>query len=81
MSASDNYPMGTNGSNGHFNWQDAPECMNEHCMATLEPDWEFCPYCGWHIDWDEIERLKSGEDWYAEEGEAFYRAECIGGVR
>jgi hypothetical protein len=47
-----NYPDGVDGSHAYFNQPDPPECMNRDCMATLEPDWEFCPFCGWHIDWD-----------------------------
>ena len=52
--AYDNYPMGVNGSHPHFNQPDAPECQNRDCNATLEAGWEWCPYCGWHIDWDEV---------------------------
>lgn len=53
MSENSNYPMGVNGSHDYFNWPDPPECLN--CTATLELEWEFCPYCGAHIDWDELE--------------------------
>ena len=53
-----NYPDGVSGGDDYFNEPDPPECMNRKCCATLEPDWEFCPFCGWHIDWDD----------YAEEG-------------
>ena len=52
MSANDNYPMGVSGSHSYFNQPDPPECENKHCMATLEQEWEFCPYCGMHIDWE-----------------------------
>ncbi len=47
-----NYPDGVDGTHPHFNPADPPECLNRDCMATLEPDWSFCPYCGWHIEWD-----------------------------
>lgn len=81
MTDTNNYPMGVNGSSTYFSQDDPPECLNKHCMATLETDWEFCPYCGWHINWDEYERQSNEPDWYAEEGEAFYRSECIGGAK
>ena len=60
MGAGSNYPMGVDGSHPHFNQPDQPECQDKHCMATLELDWEFCPFCGWHIEW---------ENWDAERGE------------
>ena len=80
-SAYSNYPSGVDGSHPYFNQPDPPECPNRDCMATLEPEWEWCPYCGWHIDWDEIERQASEPDWYAEESEQFYRNECVGDGR
>lgn len=49
-----NYPCGVDGSHAYFNDDNPPECLNSDCMCTLEPDWEFCPSCGWHIDWDAI---------------------------
>ena len=54
----DNYPMGTNGSDAHFNEPNPPECPNRDCMATLEPDWEWCPFCGWHIDWEMLNEVE-----------------------
>ena len=48
----DNYGYGVDGTHPHFNEPDPPECANNKCMAQLEPDWEFCPYCGEHIDWE-----------------------------
>lgn len=47
---SDNYPLGVNGSCDYFNEPDPPECRD--CGATLETDWEYCPYCGEKIDWE-----------------------------
>jgi predicted amidophosphoribosyltransferase len=58
MGENSNYPMGVNGSHPYFNQPDAPECPK--CVADIEPDWEFCPYCGTHIDWAEIR----GEEWW-----------------
>ena len=55
-----NYPDGVDGSHDYFNEPDPPECPNRDCMTTLEPEWEFCPGCGWHIDW---------HSWDAERGE------------
>ena len=40
----DNYPMGVNGSDPYFNWDDPPECPN--CNADLKPAWDYCPWCG-----------------------------------
>lgn len=77
----DNYPLGTNGSDPYFNEPDPPECLNRDCMATLEREWEFCPHCGWHIDWDEIERNTDEGNWYAEEGERFLQAEVYEPLR
>ena len=62
-----NYPDGVDGTHDYFNDPDPPECPNSDCMATLDPDWEWCPYCGTHIDGEDA-------DWYAEESEAFYRS-------
>lgn len=59
----DNYPMGVNGSHPYFNQPDppdAPYCQNKECMEPLERHWEFCPYCAWHIDW---------QNWDDEKGE------------
>lgn len=56
-----NYPDGVDGSHPYFNEPDPPECLNRDCLATLERDWEFCPYCGWHIDWDEINSMDDYE--------------------
>jgi len=55
-----NYPDGVDGSHPYFNPPPVPECQNRDCMAELEFDWEFCPFCGWHIDW---------ENWDAKRGE------------
>ncbi len=55
-----NYPLGVDGTHPHFNEPDPPECQNRKCCATLEYEWEWCPYCGWHISW---------EDWDAKRGE------------
>ena len=71
MSDNSNYPMGVDGSHPYFNQPDPPECMNEKCCASLETDWEFCPFCGMHIDWDAYE--EDDGNWYAEEGERFLR--------
>lgn len=41
------------------------------CNAGLDEEWSYCPWCGSEIDWDAIE----DDDWYADEGERFLRAE------
>lgn len=46
-----NYPDGVDGSSDYFNEPNPPECPNRDCMCQLELDWEYCPGCGWHIDW------------------------------
>lgn len=59
----DNYPMGVNGSDPYFNQPDPPDspyCQNKECMEPLQYSWEFCPNCGWHIDW---------QNWDDEKGE------------
>lgn len=57
-----NYPMGTSGSDDYFN---QPEYECPICYVTLEEDWEFCPGCGTHIDWEELRcqpRLSSSRE-------------------
>lgn len=75
-----NYPDGVDGSHAYFNEPNPPECMNSDCMADLETEWEFCPYCGMHIDWDAYKDDGEG-DWYAEEGERFLQAEVYDPLR
>lgn len=41
---------------------EAPVCMNRDCMAPLEYYWEFCPSCGWRIEWREILCEKQHEE-------------------
>lgn len=48
-------------------WE-CPEC----CCALVE-DWEFCPSCGAALDWD----AANEPNWYAEEGERFYREQQV----
>ena len=57
MTDNSNYPPGTWYGDPRAPWNspDNPECMNSKCCASLELDWEFCPYCGRHIDWSEYE--------------------------
>ena len=56
-----NYPDGVDGSHAYFNDDNPPECLNRDCMCTLEPDWEFCPSCGWHIDWGGINGVSADD--------------------
>ena len=54
MSENSNYPMGVNGSHDYFNQPDTPECPK--CYADISLDWDYCPYCGERIDWEEVAR-------------------------
>ena len=43
------------------------------CCCAIDEEWGWCPCCGAVLDWDSV-----GEpDWYAEEGERFYRAQQV----
>lgn len=37
-----------------WNQPDKPECPE--CLAQLELDWSYCPYCGNAIDWEELSK-------------------------
>ena len=47
-----NYPDGTWEGDPRAPWNapDDPEC--ETCYSQLSTDWEYCPFCGEHIDWE-----------------------------
>ena len=52
MASNDNYPMGVNGSSDYFN---KPDLYCPTCELDVEPAWEFCPWCGAHLEWEEYE--------------------------
>lgn len=81
MSANSNYPAGIWAGDPKAPWNapEPPECMNEKCCASLETEWEFCPYCGMHIDWDAYEQ--DGDDWYAEESADYLDKEVYEPIR
>lgn len=72
MSANSNYPCGVDGSSDYFN---QPEIICPGCEVDMEPAWEFCPWCGTHLD------EPQEDDWYAEEGERFLQAEVYDPIR
>ena len=49
-----NYPDTTYEYDPRAPWNapNDPECLNTRCCATLDADWNYCPYCGERIDWE-----------------------------
>ena len=60
MANGDYYGYGVDGSHPYFNQPDPPECPR--CACRIEREWDWCPYCGTHIDWGDVEQYGSGFD-------------------
>jgi len=56
----DNYPDGIDGTHPHFNPPNDPECQ---CGATLDWEWDYCPWCGEYVGHEEYDAaVGDGDD-------------------